>query len=190
MLNYNEIKSKVFIVMDDTPYEVLDSQVSRKQANKPVNKTKLRNLTSNSVVDYTFHVSDKVKEADMSKREIKYLYQKGQELWFCDPTNPKDRFTIDFGLVESKLKYMKPNTVYEARIFEEENILGVDLPVKDVYTVKEAPPNIKGNTASGGGKRVILESGASIQTPFFVEAGDKIVVNIDNGTYIERYKEK
>ena len=54
------------------------------------------------------------------------------------------------------------------------------------FIVKEAPPSIKGNTANGGGKLVVLENGVSINVPFFIETGDKIRVNTETGDYVER----
>lgn len=188
MLEYNEIKPKSVIVFDDEPWEVLDSHIFRKQQRKPVNQTTLRNLMTGRTLEHSFHQSDKVHEADVAKREVKYLYQKGPEIWFCDALNPKDRFTIPSKIIGSKLSYMLPNTVYGARVFNEVTIFDLELPIKDVYEVKEAPPNIKGNTVSGTGKPVVISTGASVLTPFFIEVGDKIVVNTETGEYIERYK--
>lgn len=190
MLEYNEIKPKVVIVFEGDPWEVLGSHVFRKQQRKPVNQTTLRNLITGRTLDHSFHQSDKVHEADVSKKDAKYLYQKGSEIWFCSPDNPKDRFTLPFDVIGKKINFMIPNTVYTARVFNEDHIFSLDMPIKDVYEVKEAPPNIKGNTASGSSKPVVLKTGATVLTPFFIEAGDKIVVNIETGEYIERYKDK
>ncbi len=189
MLEYNEIKPKTVIVFDEEPWEVVDSHVFRKQQRKPVNQTTLRNLMTGRMLEHSFHQSDKVHEAEVTKREVTYLYQKGAELWFCDPKNPKDRFVISMDIVGNKTKFMLPNRVYSARVFQEETIFDLELPIKDVYEVKEAPPNIRGNTVSGSGKPVIISTGATVLTPFFVEVGEKIVVNTGTGEYIERYKE-
>jgi elongation factor P len=191
MLNYNEIKAKTVIVYEDEPWVVIESQVSRKQANKPVNKTKIKNLIMGNVINHTFHVSDTVEEADVSKRDIKYLYQKRDEFWFCNPDDPSDRFQLDESLVGDTTKFMKQNSIVEGLVYdngEEEKIVGITLPIKVELTVTEAPPNIKGNTASGSGKKVTVETGAQVQTPFFIEKGDTIIVNTENGNYIERAK--
>jgi len=189
MLEYNEIKPKTVIVFDEEPWEVVDSHVFRKQQRKPVNQTTLRNLMTGRMLEHSFHQSDKVHEAEVTKREVTYLYQKGAELWFCDSKNPKDRFVISMDIVGNKTKFMLPNRVYSARVFQEDTIFDLELPIKDVYEVKEAPPNIKGNTVSGSGKPVIISTGATVLTPFFVEVGEKIIVNTGTGEYIERYKE-
>lgn len=189
MLEYNEIKPKTVIVFDDEPWEVIDSHIFRKQQRKPVNQTTLRNLMTGRTVEHSFHQSEKVHEAEVSKREVKYLYQKGAELWFCNPQDPKDRYMISGNIIGNKLKFMLPNRVYNARVFKEDIIFDLELPIKDVYEVKEAPPNIKGNTVSGTGKPVVISTGATVLTPFFIETGEKIVVNTETGEYIERYRE-
>ena len=68
MLNYNEILPKKFIVLDAAPYEVLDAHIFRMQQRKPVNQTKLKNLITGKVTDYTFHQQDKLDEADLQKK--------------------------------------------------------------------------------------------------------------------------
>ena len=73
---------------------------------------------------------------------------------------------------------------------DEQKIIGVKLPIKVILEVKEAPPAIKGNTAAGGGKMVILETGAQLTVPLFIEAGERVVVNTDTNEYVERYNEK
>ena len=74
MLEYNEIVERKYVVLDGEPYEVLTSHVFRKQQRKPVNAVKLKNLITGKVAERSFHVSEKVEEADISTKEIKYLY--------------------------------------------------------------------------------------------------------------------
>ena len=74
-LNYDEIKERKYIVMDGQPWEVLTSHVFRKQQRKPVNAVKLRNLKSGKVTEQSFHVSEKVEEAEIENRDVKYLYE-------------------------------------------------------------------------------------------------------------------
>ena len=71
---------------------------------------------------------------------------------------------------------------------EEERVIGITLPIKMNFLVKDAPPSIKGNTSSGGNKLVTIETGTQIATPLFIEAGETIVVNTDTGEYVERVK--
>lgn len=192
MIDYNQIKPKVLIVLDGDPYEVLSSDIKKKNRQKPANQTKLKNLRTGAVTEKAFHQSDKVNEAEVSAKTIKYLYNKpgrppavGQEWWFCAADNPKDRFQLSEVVLSEKSQYLKENTEIESKVFEDE-VIGITLPAKVDLKVVEAPPSIKGNTATGGNKPVTTETGAVVDTPLFIDIGDVIRVNTDTGQYTER----
>jgi elongation factor P len=188
-LDYDEIKQRKNIIVDGMPYEILESHVARTQKRKPQNQVRMRNLLNGKVVPGTFHASDTAEEAEISKREALFLFANKGEYWFCDPKDRAKRFEISADVLGDSTKYLKDNTIVDIKIFDyedEEKIIGVTLPIKMTFTVKEAPPAIKGNTASGGGKLVTLETGAQVTTPLFIEAGELIIVNTDTGEYVER----
>ena len=188
MLSYTEVKPGKVIVLDDEPYLVVwTSGVVKKQRQKPHNTAKLKNLKSGSTIEKTFTQADKIEEAELESRELKYLYNKRDEYWFQNPDNPKERFMLSQDIIEDKIKYIKPGDLVETLFFDDEAI-SIKLPIKVVLEVKEAPPNVRGNTAQGGTKVCVLETGAKVTTPLFIEAGDKIVVNTETGEYIERAK--
>lgn len=189
MLEYNEILKGRVILLDDEPYEVLDAHVFRKQQRKPVNQTKLRHLITGKVTEQSFHVSEKVPEADLSTKNVKHLYQNRGEWWFCAEDNPGDRFKLDEALIGTPGKFLKANTVVEALVFNE-RIIGVKVPIKMDLVVKEAPPAVKGNTAQGGSKQVVLETGAVIDAPLFINEGDVVRINTQEGNYVERADKK
>jgi len=190
MLEYNEITERKYIVFENEPYEVLSSHVFRKQQRKPVNATKMRNVLTGRIVEHSFHVSDKATEADISKREVKYLYTNKGEYWFCDPANPAKRYQLPNTLIGDAGKFLKPNIIVDALIYddgsEEGKTIGLKLPIKMDLKVVEAHPAVKGNTAQGGTKAVVLETGAEIQVPMFVVEGDVVRVNTDTGLYTDR----
>lgn len=194
MLAYNEIKERRYIVLNDEPYEVLESQVSRKQAQKPVNQTKLRNLITGNVKQETFHTSDKVDEADITKKKVVYSFKKDNrqtgevEYWFHEDGNKANRFCLSGSLVEDKVKFMKENAPVDALYFGDQ-IVGISLPIKVSLEVTEAPPAVKGNTATSADKLVTVETGAKITVPIFIKEGDVINVKTETGEYTERAKE-
>ncbi len=193
MLNYNEITPKKYIVLNNEPYEVVLSQVSRKQANKPVNKTKIKSLISGKVIEKVFHVSEKAKEADIDTKKIKYLYENKGEYWFCDENNPSNRFNLSENVLEDKLKFIKQDSTVDALVFNVDNnekIIGIKLPIKVDLKVADAPPAVKGNTVSGGSKQITIETGAVLFVPMFINEGDTIRINTDNGEYAERVDKK
>lgn len=192
-LEYNEVKERTYIVYNNEPYEIMESHVARTQQRKPQNQVKMKNLINGKVIPGTFYASDKVEEAEITKRQAKFIYANRGEFWFCDPNNPKDRYTIDAGIIGTYARFLKGETIVDLLIFErddEETIIGLKLPIKMTFTVKDAPPSIRGNTSSGGGKLVTLETGAQITTPLFIETGEKIIVNTDTGEYVERESKK
>jgi elongation factor P len=185
VLAYNEITEKKYIVLKDEPYEVLSSHVFRKQKRKPVNVTKLKNLITGKVVENSFHVSEKVEGADIENKEIKYLYNNKGEFWFCEKDNPKERFEVPEQLVGEQGKFIKENSEIIALVFNQK-IIGLKIPIKVELEVVEAQPAVKGNTAQGATKEVVLETGASIQAPLFVKEGDVLRINTEKGEYVER----
>jgi elongation factor P len=190
-LDYDEIKPRKYILVDDVPYEILESHVARTQKRKPQNQVRMRNLLNGKVVPGTFHASDTAEEAEITRREALFLFANKGEFWFCEPHDRAKRFQIDSEIIGDQARFLKDNTIVDVKVFtldDEEKFIGVTLPVKMTFEVKEAPPAIKGNTASGGGKMVIIETGAQITTPLFIEAGEKIIVNTETGEYVERVK--
>jgi elongation factor P len=189
MLEYSEILPKKFILMDGAPYEVLDAHVFRKQQRKPVNQTKLRNIITGKVTEAAFHVSDKVEEADLSLKPAKYLYANRGEFWFCDPANPSDRFELSQDVIGPAGAFLKIGMTVDALVFDEK-IISLRIPIKVELVVKEAPPAVRGNTAQGGTKQIVLETGATVQAPLFVNEGDIVRINTELGTYVERVDKK
>jgi elongation factor P len=184
-LTYDEIKERKYIVLNGEPWEVLTSHVFRKQQRKPVNATKLRNLITGKVTEQSFHVSEKVEEAEIDKKEAKYLYTNRGEFWFCEPSDPSKRFQLSQDILGSRGKFLKANSVISVLMFGDK-IIGIDMPIKVDLKVIEAHPAVKGNTAQGGTKLVKVETGAEIQVPMFIKEGEIIRINSETGEYAER----
>lgn len=185
LLEYNEITERKYIVMDGQPYEVLSSHVFRKQQRKPVNATKLKNLMSGKVTEYSFHQSEKIAEAEIESREVKYLYNNRGEWWFSEVGDPSKRFKVTNDNVGPQGKFLKPNTIVTQLTFNEQP-MGFKFPITADLKVTEAPPNIKGDSAAGGNKVITLETGATINAPLFINAGDIIRINTETAEYRER----
>ena len=189
-LQYSEIREKKIILYSDEPCEVVESHVARTQQRKPQNQVKLKSLISGKTIAATFHVSDSADEADIEKREVKFLYHNKGEYWFCDPADPKNRFKLSDTLLENSAKFLKENGNVTALVWtdedEEEKIIKVTLPIKMNLLVKEAPPAVRGDTSKGGMKTVTLENGTTINVPMFIKEGDVLSINTETGDYVER----
>lgn len=186
MLEYNEIVIRKVIIHDDgEPYEVLDSHVFRKQMRKPVNAVKMRNLLSGRTIEVSFQATDKVEEADIETKKVKYLFNNKGEWWFCDEKNAGNRFKLTDDLLGDTKKYLLANDVIDVKYFGEIPI-GIRLPIKVDLEVTEAPPAVRGDTAKGGNKIITLSTGATILAPMFIEPGDVVRINTETGEYVER----
>jgi len=185
ILDYSEITVRKYILVDGEPYEVLENHIFRMQQRKPQNKTKIKNLLTGRIADMTFHASDKVEEAEIESKEVKYMYITRGEYWFSEANDPSKRFKISEEILGTKAKFMKPNSVYDATVFDEK-IFGIKLDATVDLKVIEAPPGVKGDTARGGNKLAKVETGAMITVPLFVNEGDIIKINTETGEYRER----
>ena len=185
MLDYNELKPGTYIVLEGKPYVVLEYNFLRMQQRKPAVQTKIKDLTSGKVIAKTFHPNDSIEEADISKKKVKFLYSNRGEFWFCEENNPSARFKLGQEIIGDSADLMKQNMLVDALVFGEK-IINIDLPIKVDLKVVEAPPSFRGDTASGGSKQVKLETGATINVPFFINEGDIVRVNTRERAYVER----
>ena len=185
VLSYSEVVPKKIILHEGEPFEVLSSHVFRMQMRKPVNQTKLRSIKTGRVVERSFHQSETVDEADVEYTDITFLYHNRGEYWFCEKDNPKNRFKLPEDVIGESGHFLKQNSDVESVVFDEE-VIGVNFPIKMELKVTEAPPAVKGNTVQGGTKTVTLETGATVNAPMFINEGDIIRVNTTTGEYVER----
>jgi elongation factor P len=184
-VEYNQVLSKKTVEMNGDPYLVLSSDIAKKDRQKASNTVRMKNLRTGQVIEKTLHQSDVLQDAYVSKRDVKYLYANRGEFWFCEPNNPKERFSLPADVVGDVGKYVTENSLVEA-IEYDDAIMSVSIPIKVELKVKEAPDAVKGNTSSGATKEVLLETGHSIFAPMFINQGDIISVNTDSGLYSER----
>jgi len=185
MLSYNDLKKGVVIKFAGDIFEVLDVSFMRMQQRKAVVTTKLKSLVSGKVVDRTWQASDEIEETDLKRMESIFLYGHRKEYWFQEVGNLKNRFMISEEILGDNKQFLKPQTPVTAFVIDGKPIK-VQIPIKMDFKVIESPPGIKGNTAQGGTKAVLIEGGVKINVPLFINQDDIIRVNTETGTYVER----
>jgi elongation factor P len=185
MLTHTDLKKGTEFILDGGPWIVLDAQLLKMAQRRPVVQTKIKNLIDGKVQERNFQQGDVFEEADLQKHEIKYLYNSKGEFWFCEPNNPSKRFSFTEDQIGSQAKYLRPNEIVVGIVFNEK-IINFKLPIKVELKVKESAPGVKGDRAQGGTKEAVLESGAVIQVPLFIEQGDTIEINTESGEYVRR----
>lgn len=185
ILAYNEILSKCIITYNGEPYEVLSAHIFRMQQRKPVNQTKLRHLVSGKVTEISFHQNESAEEADVGRMQANYLYTNKGESWFAEEGKAANRFSFPEEMVHDQVQWLAQNSAVEVLTIDDKPMT-IKIPVKVDLEVIDAPPSVKGNTATGGNKLVTLKTGAKVDVPLFINAGDVIRINTDTGEYVER----
>ena len=185
MLTHTDLKKGTQFIYEGQPWEVVDALLVKMAQRRPVVQTKMKNLIDGRFQEKNFQQGDVFDEADLQKVNIKFLYANKGQYFFCEENDPSKRFSFTQDQIGSKGKFFKPNSFFVGIIFNEK-IITVVAPIKVQLKVKEAPPGTKGDRAQGGTKAVVLESGAEVQVPLFIEEGDVIEINTELEEYVKR----
>lgn len=184
MISVNDFKTGLTIEMDGGLWKVVDFQHVKPGKGAAFVRSKLKNLRTGAVQEKTFRAGEKVARAHISNRKMQYLYASGDSHVFMDMEN-YEQVELQTDQIKDELNYLLENMEVHLIMYETET-LGVSLPNTVTLTVEETEPGIKGDTASGGSKPAKMETGLVVNVPFFVNAGDKLVINTDDGSYVSR----
>jgi elongation factor P len=185
MLAHTDLHPGVQFIFEGQPWEVLEASMMKTAQRRPVIQSKIKNLIDGRVQEKNFQQGDVFNEADLEKKDIKFLYQTKGQYFFCEMKDPSKRFSFTEDQIGTQAKYLRPNETVTGIIFEEK-IITFKLPIKVQLKIKETAPGLKGDRAQAGTKEATLESGAVIQVPLFIEEGDMIEVNTEDGKYVKR----
>jgi len=147
-------------------------------------RTKLKQLKTGKVVEYTFRQHDNIEEVRLEGKDMQYLYDSGDEICVMD-TETYDQINIRKELLGDQAKFLKEGEMVNL-LFLEGQIISASLPMFIELTVTEAAPGVKGDTVSNLQKPATLETGAEIQVPLFIKEGDVLKIDTRDGRYIER----
>ena len=148
-------------------------------------RTKLKNVLSGAVVERTYRAGEKVNEVRLERRPVNYSYSDGDLYYFMD-ANTYDMIPIAGDLLgEEQLKYLKENMECEGLVHDDV-VISVELPNFVELEVTRTDPGFKGDTAQGATKPAVIETGAEIQVPLFVEEGDVLRIDRREDKYVSR----
>jgi elongation factor P len=184
MLSLNEIKIGKVIRISNEPYVVIRTDHHKMGRGGAVLKTKMKNLITGNILEKTYQGSDKADGAETETKKANYLYKDESEAYFMDNVS-YEQFSFPLDQVGDRLKFLKEGTDVDVLYFEDKPV-SVSLPIKMKLKVVSAPPGVKGNSAGSVTKSVELETGAEINVPMFINAGDEIIINTDLEEYVER----
>ncbi len=188
MLSYSELEKGKMIIMNDQPYEIVEAQSVFKGRGHSYLQTKLKNLATGAVIAKTIQPRDEFDEADIEKKEAKYIYNNKGKFVFSEVNNPSNRFELTTEQIGPASKFLKPNEIVETIVFDDK-IINVSLPIKVQLKVIEVTPGVKGDRAASGNKAITLENGTIMNAPLFINEGDIIEINTEREEYVRRINE-
>ncbi len=148
-------------------------------------RTKLKNVLSGAVVDRTYRAGEKVTDVRLERRPVNYSYSDGDLYYFMD-ANTYDMIPIAGDLLgEDQLQYLKENMACEGLVHDDK-VISVELPQFVELSVTQTDPGLRGDTAQGASKPAVLETGAVIQVPLFIEEGDVLKIDRREDKYLSR----
>ena len=189
MANYStsEFKRGLKIMIDNDPCSIVENEFVKPGKGQAFSRVKIRNLKSGRVVERTFKSGESVEAADVVETEMQYLYNDGENWHFMDPAS-YEQIAADATSVADAKKWLREQDICVVTLWNELPI-SVLPPNHVVLKVAETEPGIRGDTATGGNKPAILETGAVVQVPLFIAEGDLLKVDTRTGVYIARSKE-
>lgn len=184
MISVTELRTGTTFKLDGQPYQVVSYKHTKLGRGAANIKVKARNLITGTVVEKNFISGAKVEPIETSIKTLQYLYQDGNNLYFMDPRS-FEQFSLDKSILGEKTKFLKEESQVKV-LFYEEKPLSIELSLSMIFEVIEAPPGVKGDSATASTKPVVLENSLIVQVPLFIKKGDKIKVDTRTGDYIER----
>lgn len=184
MISVNDLKTGLTLELDHGLWSVVEFLHVKPGKGSAFVRTKLKNVESGNVVDKTFRAGEKVAKATLDRRDMQYLYKEGPDYIMMD-SESFEQISVSEAQIGSGVKYLKENMNISI-LLHDNKIIGVDMPNHVELEVTDTPPSEKGNTSQGGTKPAILETGASVNVPFFIGNGDRIRVDTRTNEYLDR----
>ncbi|GEL14308.1 elongation factor P [Pediococcus cellicola] len=184
MISTSDFKNGLTIQVDDGIWRIVEFQHVKPGKGSAFVRTKLKNLRTDAVQEKTFRAGEKMEQANIETKKMQYLYSDGDNYVFMD-NNTYEQLEIPAANLTQEKNYLIENMEVSVIMFGSET-LGVDLPNTVNLKVTDTEPGIRGDTATGGSKPATLETGLTVQVPFFVNEGDTLIINTTDGTYVSR----
>ena len=184
MISSNDFRPGTTIEYDGSIWRVIEFMHVKPGKGAAFVRTKLKNIRTGAVKEMTFRAGEKVARARIEIRQMQYLYNDGASYTFMD-SETFEQMNIAREQLEYEINFLKENMNCIVVLYEGEAI-GVDLPNTVELEVAETEPGIRGDTATGGSKPAKLETGYVVQVPFFINQGDRLIIDTRSGQYVSR----
>jgi elongation factor P len=185
MISTNQFRNGNHIDVDGTVFKILEFQHVKPGKGGAFVRTKLRRASDGAVIDRTFRAGEKFRPVRTEVRRMQFLYDDGTDAHFMD-SESYEQLAIPVGTLREPLRWIRESDEVDVLYIDDEPA-DVQLPSAMELTVAETEPGVRGDTASGGGsKPAVLETGARVQVPLFIDVGDVVRVDTRSGEYVSR----
>lgn len=183
-MDISDIKLGTVLLFNNEPFQVIWSNRMRTAQRKPVMQTKLRNVITGKVIEYSFKFGEKVEEADVTRERAGFLYADDMGTHFM---NNETFETVDMPkeVTADQEQFLKEGMEVQILRFNNKPV-SIELPIKIELKVTDAPPGVIGNSGGNVTKPVTLETGLVVQAPMFIKEGDLLRIDTRTGEYVER----
>ncbi|MDA0793243.1 MAG: elongation factor P [Bacteroidetes bacterium] len=188
MASTSDIRKGLCIKYNNDIYKIIEFLHVKPGKGPAFVRTKLRSVTSGKVLENTFSAGHKIEDIRVETQKYQFLYSEGEQFHFMN-TEDYNQISVSKKILDSP-ELLKEGEMVSISINTEDGLpLSADMPASVVLEVTHTEPGVKGNTATNATKPATVETGAAINVPLFINEGDKIKVDTEKGSYIERVKE-
>lgn len=185
-INTGDFKKGVKVLIDGEPYEMLECNFVKPGKGQALYKTRLRNILKGTILDRTYKSGDSLEAADVHRGEGQYLYRDGHNYVFMD-NESYEQYSLPVEAIEHKTRFMKENDTC-GMLFWNQQLIDITPPQHVVLEVTYTEPAARGDTATNVTKPATVETGAEVQVPAFVQQGDRVKIDAETGSYLERVR--
>jgi elongation factor P len=187
MISSNDFRPGVSIELDGSVWRVVEFLHVKPGKGAAFVRTKLKNVQTGGVVERTFRAGETVPQANLEKSVMQHTYREGDDFVFMDMESYEEA-RLSANEIGPRVKYLKEGMEVTVLRWNEQ-VLEVDLPNSVVLEITQTDPGVKGDTATGGTKPAIVETGAQVMVPLFISIGEKIKIDTRSDTYLGREKD-
>ncbi|MGH7259110.1 MAG: elongation factor P [Nitrospiraceae bacterium] len=186
MISTADFRNGSRLELDGVPFYIVEFQHVKPGKGGAFVRTKLKSYTTGNVIDRTFRSGERFDEPDLEERTMQFLYAAGDSYTFMDTEN-FEQFTYEKKQLGENADLLKENMIAKILVYEHRPI-AVELPIFIELKVVDAEPGVRGDTASGGTKPAVVETGAVIKVPLYMEVGETIKIDTRTREYVERVR--
>ncbi len=184
MISAGDFRNGITLEIEGNVYQIMEFQHVKPGKGAAFVRTKLKNIINGGVVEKTFRPTEKFPAARIDRVDMQYLYSDGDLFHFMN-TETYDQIALNADDIGTALKFVKENEMCKVCSYNG-NVFAVEPPLFVELEITDTEPGFKGDTATGATKPAVVETGATVYVPLFVEQGDVIKIDTRSGEYLSR----